>query len=405
MSALRILALSYLASASVFIMAAGWASHPELAHAIGDGVARLTRTVDDTLLRPGLDAARRQDALLLDSLDRDAPRARIAIAPPLPGEERLLPHTPMTPLPPRDVQATDDRVAQVDDGAVQATYAASASVTIAPLPDLSPEAQYVPPLPSIAKPVEPKLISPSAPRAAMPNFDVAREEAPKNFRIPDPPSVLAPRAQAAALKLRASLTPEMVQNFGIFIFVSKAEKGPLAQRMYVFRNDGDRLTLLHDWAASTGREKDEISPRGRSSFTSTPAGFYQFDPDRIYRKYHSFNWDQDMPHALFFNWERQGYKTGLAIHSAVNGDIAKLGQRASAGCVHLSPENAATLFQLIKTYRGPTPRFAYNGDTQTMSNKGGFMHTAGGKLKMADGFRVLVDIEDYSGREVVASLN
>jgi len=403
MSALRILALSYLASASVFILAAGWASHPELAHAIGDGVARLTSTIDGALLRPGLEAARRQDALLLDSLDR--PPARIAIAPPLPGEERLLPRRPMTPLPPRDVQATDDRVAQVDDGAIQATYAASATVTLAPLPDLSPEAQYVPPLPSVAKPVEPKLIAPTAPRAVTPQFDVAKGEAPKNFRIPDPPSMLAPRAQAAAMKLRASLTPEMLQNFGIFLFVSKAEKGPLAQRMYVFRNDGDRLTLLHDWAASTGREKDEISPRGRSSFTSTPAGFYQFDPDRIYRKYHSFNWDQDMPHALFFNWERQGYKTGLAIHSAVNADIAKLGQRASAGCVHLSPENAATLFQLIKGYRGPTPRFAYNEDTQTMSNKGGFAHKRDGSLKMADGFRVLVDIEDYSGREVVASLN
>lgn len=401
MSALRILALSYLASASVFVVAAAWASHPELAHTLGEAVGTMTRAVDGALLRPGIDAVRKQDALLIDNLDR--PHVRITLAPPLPGEERLLPHTPMTPLPPRDVQATDDRVAQVDDGATQATYAASANVVIAQ--DLSPEAQYVPPEPEIAKPVEPRLISPSAPRAVAPQFDVAREEAPKNFRIPDPPSVLAPRAQAAAKRLMASLTPEMAQNFGLFLFVSKAEKGPLAQRMYVFRNDGDRLTLLHDWAASTGREKDEVSPRGRSSFTATPAGFYQFDPDRIYRKYHSFNWDQDMPHALFFNWERQGYKTGLAIHSAVGNDIAKLGQRASAGCVHLSPEDAQALYQLIKQYRGPTPRFAYNGDTQTMSNKGGFMHTASGKLKMADGFRVLIDIEDYSGREVVASLN
>ena len=112
-----------------------------------------------------------------------------------------------------------------------------------------------------------------------------------------------------------------------------------------------------------------------------------------------------MPHSLFFNWERQGLQTGLAIHAATGDDIARLGQRASAGCVHLSPQNAALLYQLIRAdYRGPVPRFAYNFDTQTMSNRGAFMHDAAGRLKMADGYRVLVDIEDYGGENLVASL-
>ena len=73
--------------------------------------------------------------------------------------------------------------------------------------------------------------------------------------------------------------------------------------------------------------------------------------------------------------------------------------------MHLSPENAATLFQMIRVgYRGPVPRFSYNSATQTMSNRGTFMHDAAGHLKMTDGYRVLVDIEDYGGDNIVASL-
>jgi hypothetical protein len=214
------------------------------------------------------------------------------------------------------------------------------------------------------------------------------------------------RGGAAALRLQAKLTPEMVQNFGLILYVSKAKNGPLGQHMVVMENHGGALTQLYDWAVSTGREQDEASPRGRSSFTSTPAGFYEFDPDRMYRRYRSFSWMQDMPHAMFFNWERQGVKTGLAVHAAVGDDIAKLGTRASAGCVHVAPENAALLFDLIKKdYRGPAPRFAYSGANQTMSNRGSFLHDSAGRLRMADGYRVLVVIDDYSGEELVAGLD
>jgi hypothetical protein len=112
-----------------------------------------------------------------------------------------------------------------------------------------------------------------------------------------------------------------------------------------------------------------------------------------------------MPHSLFFNAEREGLQTGLAIHAATGDDIARLGSRASAGCVHISPQNAAMLYEMIRAdYRGPVPRFAYNSDTQTMSNRGAFMHDAAGRLKMTDGYRVLVDIEDYGGENIVASL-
>ncbi len=344
MSALRFLSLSALASASVFVVAATLCTHPGL-------------------LRQTWGSGAPSD-----------PVVRLELSP-----------QPDPPVPHHTVQATDDRL-------TDPAFSASATVTIRP--DLSPESAPVP---------EPKLVRPQMP--SLPQFDIARATPV----IPEPPPLTrAPhsRAEAAALRLKAGLTPEMLRNFDLFLFVSKAERGPLAQRMMVFRKEAGGLTLVYDWAASTGRERDEISPRGRSTFTATPKGFYELDPDRMYRRYHSFSWDQDMPHAMFFNWERQGLQTGLAIHAATGDDIARLGSRASAGCVHLSPQNATTLYDLIRAdYRGSAPRFAYNDDTQTMSNRGDLMHRRDGSLKMADGYRVLVDIEDYGGSDMVASLN
>jgi hypothetical protein len=362
MSALRILALSYLASASVFVVAATLAADPRITRQTSRGADMLMQMTQDAL------------APLL-RLDPPSPVVRLTLAPSAKG-----------PQPPQE------RVADLD---------ASASITI--LPDLSPESAPVPPLP---EPPAPQMARSRVPDAALPDIDIARSDV---MPIPLPPpldGVPTNRAAAVAMRLRAQLTPEMLGNFDLFLYVCKAERGPLAQRMYVFRKTrSGELNLLYDWAASTGRERTETSPRGVRTFTATPAGYYQLDPQRMYRAYHSASWDQDMPHSLFFNWERQGLQTGLAIHSATGDDIARLGQRASAGCVHLSPQNAALLYQLIRTdFRGPAPRFAYNYDTQTMSNRGTFMHDAAGRLKMADGYRVLVDIEDYGGENLVASL-
>ena len=48
-----------------------------------------------------------------------------------------------------------------------------------------------------------------------------------------------------------------------------------------------------------------------------------------------------MPHAIFFDME------GHAIHGFF--DVKHLGGAVSHGCVRLSPEHAATLFDLVKT--------------------------------------------------------
>ncbi len=127
-------------------------------------------------------------------------------------------------------------------------------------------------------------------------------------RLQLPPSSTV---EAVAQRLKAGLTPEMLENFDLFLYVSKADKGPVAQRMYVFeKRPSGELMLIHDWAASTGREQEEVSPRGARTFTGTPKGYYELDPGRMYRRYHSFSWDQAMPDAMFFNWEREGLETG-----------------------------------------------------------------------------------------------
>jgi hypothetical protein len=391
MSGLRALALSYLVSAGVFCLAATYAAHPDLGGLLASGAGRLWQSA--------LDNARHRDLALLDRLDvirglGNGAAVTIDIAPPGPNDARTLARARTLDIAPRSLDPADDRFTDPD-------YSASATVTI--LPDLSPK---------IAPPAEPKLARPRMPRAGAPDFDIAQGPPPIVIPEPSPLNDAAPqskasaRAVAVAARLKDTLTPEMLRHFDLFLYVSKSERGPLAQRMYVFRKQpGDRLALLYDWAASTGREKREISPRGRSSFTGTPRGYYELDPDRMYRKYRSWSWDQSMPYAMFFNWERQGLQTGLAIHAASGDDVALLGQRASAGCVHLSPENARTLYELIRgEYRGQVPRFAYDSRSQTMSNDGAFMHDAKGGLRMADGYKVLVQIEDYAGDNSIAAL-
>lgn len=370
-------------------MVASLVAHPRLARDIAAAAGAVTHGVEENVSQKPTD-------------DR-GPVVRLTLAPPRPNAIRI--------APPRAVRPPDDRLADV-----------SAPVI---LPDLSPESAPVPAEPKLAKPQ-----MPDGPDMARNDSQVTANPA---WHIPEPPpwsesvgrsdndiksegvsrsdndesaAPVVSRAAAVTTRLKASLTQEMVQNFDLFLYVSKANHGPLAQRLYVFRKQDGALKLAYDWAASTGREQDEISPRGRSTFTATPRGYYELDPMRLYRRYHSWNWDQDMPNAMFFNWERRGRQTGLAIHAATGDDIARLGSRTSAGCVHLAPENAALLYDLIRAdYRGQAPRLAYNYDTETMSNAGDLMHRRDGSLVMADGYRVLVVIEDYGGDNVVAALD
>jgi lipoprotein-anchoring transpeptidase ErfK/SrfK len=207
--------------------------------------------------------------------------------------------------------------------------------------------------------------------------------------------------------LKVSLTRELYENFSLFLYISKAERGPWHQRLFAFAKEanGD-LKLLYAFPVSTGREVPAPSPDGRQMWhTDTPTGYFQLDPERIYRRYTSQQWQHPMPYAMFFNWEHDGLQTGIAIHSAVGEDVGLLGGRASAGCVRLHPQNAQLLFRLIRAnYRGLAPRFAYDRRTATMSKEGLLMHDRSGALQFAEGYKVLVLIENHTGDDIVAAL-
>lgn len=213
-------------------------------------------------------------------------------------------------------------------------------------------------------------------------------------------------AAQAGQRLRQALTEDLLRHFKLFLYVSKAEHGALAQHMFVFdRQAHDVLHLLYAWPVSTGRERVERTPAGLQVSTYTPAGYYQLDRRRLYEQYRSRQWGEAMPYAMFFNWMNKGRKTGLAIHAAEGDGIAQLGSRASAGCVRLAPQNARTLFQLIRNrYRGQVPKFAFDNRTDTMLNNGALMRDAHGTLKLTKGYKVLVLIENTGGGGAVAAM-
>jgi hypothetical protein len=87
-------------------------------------------------------------------------------------------------------------------------------------------------------------------------------------------------------------------------------------------------TQQYEWPVSTGR-----------SGYDTPNG--TFKPNRMDADHLSQEWDHaPMPHAIFFDMN------GHAIHGFF--DVKHLGLPVSHGCVRLSPDNAATLFALVK---------------------------------------------------------
>lgn len=83
----------------------------------------------------------------------------------------------------------------------------------------------------------------------------------------------------------------------------------------------------HVWKVSTG------------TGGGPPSGTYR--PERMERKWFSRKYGMSpMPHSIFFH-------EGYAIHGTIY--VSRLGNRASHGCVRLHPDNAATLFELVKS--------------------------------------------------------
>lgn len=99
------------------------------------------------------------------------------------------------------------------------------------------------------------------------------------------------------------------------------------QRMFVYV-EGE---LAYSWPVSTGRKG-----------FATPQGTYR--PKRMTRMHYSRKYDNaPMPYAVFF-------RGGFAIHGT--NAVARLGRRASHGCVRLAQGNARELYLLIQDNGG-----------------------------------------------------
>ena len=105
----------------------------------------------------------------------------------------------------------------------------------------------------------------------------------------------------------------------ILININKAK-----QKMTVFV---DGIEKYH-WPVSTGR-----------AGYSTPSGTYT--ATSMNEIWYSKEWDNSpMPHSIFF------IKDGHAIHGSY--EVKNLGKPVSHGCVRISPDNATTLYALVK---------------------------------------------------------
>ena len=87
---------------------------------------------------------------------------------------------------------------------------------------------------------------------------------------------------------------------------------------------------------------------------STPSG--TFTPTSMNEVWYSRQWDNSpMPHAIFF------LKDGHAIHGSH--EVKNLGKPVSHGCVRISPENAAVLYDLVKKNGMENTRVVLSGVT------------------------------------------
>src|SRR5690606_31032066 len=94
-----------------------------------------------------------------------------------------------------------------------------------------------------------------------------------------------------------------------------------------------------EYDVSTGTEEVKETTSGRRYVATTPVGIFR--PTRAYKDYMSRTFlSAPMTWAVFFNG-------GIALHSTTTSQYARLGKRASGGCVRLRLDEAEELNQTI----------------------------------------------------------
>jgi len=260
--------------------------------------------------------------------------------------------------------------------------------------------------PASVKPESP-VVQPEQPVAAAksaPNVQLAAVATPASpLGATDVTTAEIPLVSKAERRLFEAVPQEIEGYFDLFMYVSKSNRGPLAQRMFVFQRDADgKIIPYAEWRVSTGREKIEIHHEKKIR-TTTPEGIFMLDPERFHERYFSRAWDNaPMHYAMFYDLQNNGNMSGLAIHAAASkSKIRRLGKRDSAGCVRLAPGHAKELFFKIKnTTKGRVPSLAINERGST-DRWGRVEKAADGTLLLQDGYRAILLVENYDGRDEV----
>jgi hypothetical protein len=237
-------------------------------------------------------------------------------------------------------------------------------------------------------PAHPRAIARAVSKTMLPPDAVAA--------APLPPQAITPAdTDKVAARVSAKVPAELAPYFDTFIYVSKAERGPWAQHLYLFKKaDDGSLTLDQDFPVSTGRERSE------QYFTATPTGLFELDVHRFIQNARSAKWnDASMPWAMFLNYSYRTQMSGVALHAAVGRhELADIGHRASGGCVRLPFAKASLFFhRFLAEERGQVPVFTFDDARGTTNTAGQVVHDTAGNVVLADGVRVLVIIDNYGG--------
>ncbi len=117
-----------------------------------------------------------------------------------------------------------------------------------------------------------------------------------------------------------------------------------AQTMYVYKRQGNQITLVSTHPVSTGRE---TSPNSKD----TREGYMRVQSAQ--KDYRSVTYGEAMPFSLWFESEY-----GTAIHQTRPDWCAnQIGMRASAGCIRLCADAAPAIFNLVNQFPSTVDRY------------------------------------------------
>jgi lipoprotein-anchoring transpeptidase ErfK/SrfK len=365
------------------------AAHPKVAKAVDSAVVAGQETLDHmiqtAMMAPEEVGATSSGDEPVKDEGANAPSAELNF--------RVVSSSPSPALPALGAGSAKGPTAISEAAVAEPTRSASEQVAKIEAP-LSPVATAAAALPeeaaAIAKPVI--AAAPASAATAAAAAAPASQKFADGFRSETKPHAVEER-------IKARVSDEMRQFFDLYLYVSKAEKGSWAQRMYVMaKQPDDTYALVDSWMVSTGKEEMMRNPHGVVMNTDTPEGFFRLDRGRFFADYTSYQWKAPMPHAMFFDWQIEGRRSGLAIHGTGPDEDEMLGQRASKGCIRLSPAHAEKLYKLItENYAGKVPQLKIDPETGTQSTNGLMRRDSKGRILMKHGYRVLVVIENYGG--------